>query len=185
MEGFTLIDGAVAVIIVLSALLAYSRGFVREAMAILGWIVAAVLAFMFAPQVEPLIKEAPVVGEFLAGSCELALIVAFGAVFALALIIVSFFTPLFSSAVRRSALGGIDQGLGFLFGVARGILLVAIAFFIYDSVITTQSYTVVDESRSALVFERFTQQIEERNPEEALGWITQQYEQLVEVCTNR
>ena len=30
MEGFTIIDGAVAVIIVLSALLAYSRGLVRE-----------------------------------------------------------------------------------------------------------------------------------------------------------
>ena len=185
MEGFTLVDGGVAIIIVLSALLAYSRGFVREAMAILGWVVAAVLAFIFAPQVEPLVKEVPVVGDMLSGSCELALIVAFGAVFAVALIIVSFFTPLFSSAVRRSALGGVDQGLGFLFGVARGIILVAIAFFIYDSVITTQSYTIVDDSRSALVFERFTQQIEERNPEQALGWITAQYEELVGVCANR
>ena len=36
MEGFTIIDGVVAVIIILSAVLAYSRGFVREAMAILG-----------------------------------------------------------------------------------------------------------------------------------------------------
>ena len=34
MEGFTLIDGVVAVVILLSAILAYSRGFVREAMAI-------------------------------------------------------------------------------------------------------------------------------------------------------
>ena len=44
MEGFTIIDGVVAVVIVLSALLAYSRGIVREAMAILGWIAAAVLS---------------------------------------------------------------------------------------------------------------------------------------------
>jgi len=35
---FTLVDAGVAIIIVLSALLAYSRGFVREAMAIAGWI---------------------------------------------------------------------------------------------------------------------------------------------------
>ena len=34
MEGFTLIDGLVALVIVLSAILAYSRGLVREAMAI-------------------------------------------------------------------------------------------------------------------------------------------------------
>jgi membrane protein required for colicin V production len=172
----------VAVIIVLSALLAYSRGLVREAMAIAGWVAAAVLAFLFAPTVEPLIRELPVVGEFLADSCELSIIAAFAAVFAVALIVVSLFTPLFSSIVQRSALGGIDQGLGFLFGVARGVLLVAIAFFVYDTVMTAQSFTVVDESRSANVFARFTGQIEEQNPEAALGWITAQYETLVGNC---
>ena len=50
MEGFTLVDGIVAIVIVLSALLAYSRGFVRELMAIGGWIAAAILAFIFAPR---------------------------------------------------------------------------------------------------------------------------------------
>lgn len=182
MEGFTLIDGVVAVVIVLSALLAYSRGFVREAMAIAGWIAAAFLAFMFAPQVEPLVKEIPVIGEFLADSCELAIIAAFAVVFAIALIITSFFTPLFSSLVQRSALGGLDQGAGFLFGVLRGILLIAVAFFVYQTVITTQDITMIDESRSAKVFARMTGQIEDRNPEQALGWITTQYEQLVGTC---
>ncbi|WP_147105936.1 CvpA family protein [Tateyamaria sp. syn59] len=182
MEGFTIIDGVVAVVIILSALLAYGRGFVREAMAIAGWIAAAILAFLFAPRVEPLVREIPVVGDFIADSCELSIIGAFALVFAVALIVVSLFTPLFSSLVQRSALGGLDQGLGFLFGVARGILLVAIAFFVYDTVITGQEFTIVDESRSAAVFGRFTGQIEEQNPEEALGWITRQYESLVGVC---
>lgn len=182
MEGFTIIDGIVAVIIVLSALLAYSRGLVREAMAIVGWVAAAVLAFLFAPRVEPLIKELPVVGEFISDSCELSVIAAFAAVFTVALIVMSFFTPLFSSLVRRSAAGGVDQALGFLFGVARGVLLVAIAFFIYNTVITAQNFPVVDDSRSAQVFSRFTDQIEAQNPEAALGWITQQYEDLVGKC---
>ncbi|MFK7752479.1 MAG: CvpA family protein [Sedimentitalea sp.] len=182
MEGFTIIDGVVAIVIVLSALLAYSRGLVRETMAIAGWIAAAVLAFLFAPQVEPLIKEAPMVGDLIGDSCEISIIVAFAAVFTIALIVVSVFTPLFSSLVQRSAVGGIDQGLGFLFGVARGILLVTIAFFVYQTVVTEQTLTMVDDSRSAKVFAQFTDQIEERNPEEALGWITAQYEQLVSAC---
>lgn len=183
MEGFTIIDGIVAVIIVLSALLAYSRGLVRETLAIAGWIAAAVLGFIFAPQVEPLVKEIPVVGDFIAESCELGVISAFAAVFAVALILVSLFTPLFSSIVQRSALGGLDQGLGFLFGVVRGILLVAIAFFVYDVVITGQSFTIVDESRSAVVFDQLSGQIEDQNPQAALGWITQQYETLVGSCS--
>ncbi|WP_170788691.1 CvpA family protein [Ruegeria lacuscaerulensis] len=183
MEGFTIIDGVVALIIVVSGLLAYSRGLLREILAIAGWVAAAVLAFIFAPQAVPLIKEVPVVGDFLRDSCELSVITGFAAVFAVALIVVSIFTPLFSSLVQRSALGGLDQALGFFFGIARGILLVAIAFFVYDTVMTGQSYTIVDESRSAKVFEQFSDQIEEQNPEEALGWITQQYEELVASCS--
>ena len=184
MEGFTIIDGVVALVIVVSALLAYSRGLVREAMAIAGWIAAGVLAFMFAPQVEPLMAEIPVIGEFIADSCELSIIAAFAAVFALALIVASFFTPLFASLVQRSALGGLDQGAGFFFGVLRGILLVAIAFFLYNVVMTGQSFTIVDESRSAVVFERMIGKIEDRNPEQALGWVTQQYEALIGACEN-
>ncbi|SEQ40943.1 CvpA family protein [Thalassovita taeanensis] len=182
MDGFTIIDGVVALVIILSALLAYSRGLVREALAIAGWVAAAVLAFIFAPQVQPLVKEIPVVGDFISDSCELSIISAFAAVFALALVLASLFTPLFSSLVQRSALGGLDQGLGFLFGVLRGILLVAIAFFVYETVVTSQDITMVDDSRSAKVFGRMTGKIEDRDPEQALGWITQQYEQLVGVC---
>ncbi|RKF15204.1 CvpA family protein [Roseovarius spongiae] len=182
MEGFTIIDGVVAVVIVLSALLAYSRGLVREALAIAGWIVAGIVAFIFAPQVEPLVKEVPVVGDFIADSCELSMIAAFAAVFAVALIIASFITPLFSSLVQRSALGGIDQGLGFIFGVARGILLVAIAYFVYETVITSQNIEMIDDSRSARVFAHMTGRIEDGNPEQALGWITAQYEALVGAC---
>ena len=64
----------------------------------------------------------------------------------------------------------------------RGILLVAIAFFLYNVVMTGQSFTIVDESRSAAVFERMIGKIEERNPEEVLGWVTQQYEALIGAC---
>ncbi|MBT5000967.1 MAG: CvpA family protein [Tateyamaria sp.] len=182
MEGFTIIDGVVAAVVIISALLAYSRGLVREVMAIAGWVAAAILAFLFAPTVEPMVREIPVVGEFVAESCELSMIGGFAIVFAISLIVVSLFTPLFSSIVQRSAAGGVDQGLGFLFGVARGILLVALALFVYDTVMTGQEYTIVDESRSAVVFGRFTTQIEDQNPEDALSWVTSQYETLVGKC---
>jgi len=182
MEGFTLVDGIVGAVIVLSALLAYSRGFVRESLAIAAWIAAALLAFMFAPQVEPLVKELPVVGDLIGGSCELAIITAFALVVAGILIVFSLFTPLFSSLVQRSVLGGLDQGLGFLFGVVRGILLVAVAYFVYDVVLIGQDLTMVDDSRSARVFDRLTGTIAAQDPEQALGWVTSQYEQLVGVC---
>ncbi len=182
MDGFTIIDGVVALIILLSAVLAYSRGIVRETLAIVGWIAAAVVGFIFAPQVQPLVKEIPMIGSIIADSCELSVIAAFAAVFAVALVIASLFTPLFSTVVQRSAIGGLDQGAGFLFGVLRGILLVAVAFFVYDTIMTGQDVAMIDDSRSAQIFGRMTTQIENRDPEQALGWITQQYETLVSVC---
>ena len=182
MEGFTIIDGAVAAVIVVSALLAYSRGFVRETLAIAGWIGATILAFVFADQAQPLIRQIPVLGDFIGDSCELSIIAAFAAVFAVSLIVFAIFTPLFSGVVQRSALGGLDQGLGFLFGVARGVLLVAVAFFVYETVLSAQAIPMVEDSRAAAVFSRLTDRIEEQNPEAALGWVTRQYEQLVGVC---
>ncbi len=172
MEGFTLVDAGVAIIVLLSGVLAYSRGFVREAMAILGWIGATIVAFIFADQVEPLVRQIPVIGDFIGDSCELAIIAAFAAVFAVALVVVSIFTPLFSGIIQRSALGGVDQALGFFFGVLRGILLVAVAFFVYDTIFATQQFATIDDSRSAQVFAQLTGQIEQQNPEQALGAAT-------------
>lgn len=182
MEGFTLIDAGVAVIIVLSAVLAYSRGFVREAMAIAGWVGAAILAFIFAPTAQPLVKEIPVLGDFLGDSCELSIIAAFAAVFAVGLILASLFTPLFSSVVQRSALGGLDQGLGFLFGVLRGILLVGVAFLVYDRAVAANTVPMVDNSRSAKIFASFQANIDAAVPDDAPGWIVTRYNDLTAAC---
>lgn len=183
MDGFTIVDGGVALVILVSAILAYSRGFVREGMAIGGWIAAAFVAYIFAPRAVPLVKEIPVLKDFIADSCELSVIVAFAGVLALALVVVSLFTPLFSSAIQRSALGGIDQALGFAFGVLRGILLVAIALVIYDRVIVSETIPMVDNSRTAKIFARASGKIDEQIPDDAPGWIVGRFENLVSSCT--
>lgn len=182
MEGFTVVDGVVAAIIVISAILAYSRGFVREALSIAGWIAAAIVAFIFAPTAQPLMAEIPVVGDFLSDSCELGVIAAFAAVFAIALVIVSVFTPVFAGAVQRSALGGLDRGIGFLFGVVRGVVLVLLAFLIYDRVLTTEAFPMVDDSRSIVIYERTQTSIDQNLPDDAPGWIVGRYEELVGSC---
>jgi membrane protein required for colicin V production len=145
-------------------------------------VAAAVLAFIFAPTVRPMIAQLPGLDRFLGDSCELGTIAGFAVVFALALVIFSIITPLFSSVVQRSALGGVDQGIGFLFGVARGILLVAIAFIVYDRVMTSQQVAMVEQSRSAQVFERMRGQMDQSIPDDAPGWIVNRYEQMVRGC---
>ena len=151
-------------------------------MAILGWVAAAIVAFVFAPQVKPLVKEIPVIGPIISDSCELSVIASFAGVFAVALVIFSFFTPLLSSIINKTGAGSVDRALGFLFGVVRGVTLIAIMFFAYKSIFSTETFYMVDESRSSAIFGNVVANIEGRNPERALGWITEQYEQLVNVC---
>lgn len=182
MEGFTIIDGVVAGVIVLSAILAYSRGLVREGMAILGWIAAAVVAYAFAAQAQPLVREVPVLGKFLGDSCELSLIAAFAAVFAVCLVVAALFTPLMSSWINQTVLGGVDQALGFLFGVARGVLLVAVAFIVYERAVSAEAVPMVENSRSAKVFAAFQGNIDSQIPTDVPGWIVGKYETLVAVC---
>jgi membrane protein required for colicin V production len=182
MDGFTIVDAGVAGVIVLSALLAYSRGLVRESMAILGWIGAAILAFAFAATAQPLVREIPVVGDFLGESCELSIIAAFAAVFAFGLILAAIFTPLLSSFVQRSALGGLDQGLGFLFGALRGILLVGVALLVYDRAVPEGTAAMVENSRSAQIFAAFQGNLDAAVPNDAPDWLVGRYAELTASC---
>lgn len=183
MDGFTLVDAVVAGLIVISAILAYSRGLVRELMAIVGWAAAAVAAFYFAPPAVPLIREIPYLGGVIGESCELGIIVAFAGVFAIALLVVSIVTPLFAIAVQRSVLGGIDAALGFLFGALRGVLLVLVALIAYDRIVPAGSgVAVVDDSRSARIFAAAQTRVEGALPDDAPAWILARYNDLTAQC---
>lgn len=182
MEDFNLVDLVVAVIIVGSALFAYSRGFVREVLAIGGWMAAAVLGFIFAAQVRPLVKEIPLVGSMVGSDCEPATVTAFAIVMAISLVVLSFFTPMFGSMVQRSALGGLDQGFGFLFGVVRGLILVGVMFFVYDIAAGSQRVAKIDESRSAKVAASMSDDIAAQDPYQAIDWVKSQYTNLVSSC---
>jgi hypothetical protein len=67
MDAFNIVDGAALALVAISAVLAYARGLVRETLSILGWVVAAVAAFAFAPAVGPLVREIPVLRDVIGG----------------------------------------------------------------------------------------------------------------------
>lgn len=184
MEGYTLVDGGVLFVLAVSALLAYARGFIREIMSIIGWVAAAVAAFMFAPDVEPLMKEIPILSDIIGTTCELSMVAAFGIVFVAALIVVSIFTPLIAGAVQNSALGPLDQGLGFLFGLARGALLVVVALIVYDRVMAGgEGIPMVEESKTVQILAESQARIAEMLPEDGPAWIAERYAELTGPCS--
>ena len=183
MTEFTMIDGVALGVVLLSALLSYSRGFTREMMSIVGWVLAGVLGFVFAASVQPLMKELPVIGGFLESSCELSVLAAFIVVFAFSLLASSLFTPLVGLMVQRSFLNAPDQMLGLLFGVARGSLLVVVALIVYDRAFTSQNIAMVADSHTASLFTGLKERIDKTIPSDAPGWVTDQYTQLMGACS--
>jgi membrane protein required for colicin V production len=188
MEGFTLVDGGAAIILLISAILAYSRGLVRELLSIGGWVAAAISGFFLAPRIEPLIREVPVLSNIIGDSCELSMIAAFAIVFAVTLIIVAIFTPLFAGAVQRSALSGFDQGLGFLFGVVRGVALILVALVAYNFV--NVNVDMIENSKTKEILAGSEAQIQEAiekdgeaGQESMLAWLQSRYQELTTNCS--
>lgn len=181
---FTIADGAVALIVLVSAALAYNRGLVREALAIGGWILAGLVAFYFAPMVTPLILEVPYVNDILRSSCTLTTLAAFAVVFAVALLIISIFTPVLSSAVQSTALASIDRALGFLFGVARGVVLIGVLYLLYDTLVTSEAdrLALIDQSASIALISDAAEAIKEAAPTEMPPWLQMRVDQLMGDC---
>ncbi|PCJ74803.1 MAG: colicin V production CvpA [Rhodobacteraceae bacterium] len=184
MEDFTLFDGGVAAILFISAVLAFSRGFVREILSIAGWVGAGIVAFYFSPQVVPLVQEIPILTDIIGDNCELGILTAFAGVFAIALVVIALFTPLISGAVQKSALGSLDGGLGFLFGIARGVLLIVVALVAYDFFIAGgEGFPVVEDSKTRVILAEQQLRLQEYIPTEIPQWLIEPYEQLTASCT--
>ncbi len=123
MELFDLI---LIVVVGVSGLLALMRGFTREVLTLLSWIVAGVAAW-WAVQVPPVLEFAHQYVE----NDKLAIIVVGAGAFLLALLVMSLVTVRITDWVLDTAIGPFDRTLGGLFGLVRGLVLVTVAWMIY------------------------------------------------------
>jgi membrane protein required for colicin V production len=117
------VDLAIIGIVLISGVLAFFRGFVREVLAIVGWIGAAFATlYLFAP-------AAPLARRYLSPPL-LADGVTSAVLFIGTLMVLYIASHAIAARVRASALSAFDRSLGFLFGVVRGAVIVAIAYLL-------------------------------------------------------
>ncbi len=119
------LDLAVVGIVGLSAIFAFARGVVREALSIVAWVGAAVITlygfnFVYG-LVDPKVHN-PLLSQVIAG---------FG-LFVISLIVLTILTGMVARLVHASGLSPIDRTLGFIFGLARGAFLVCLAYLLLD-----------------------------------------------------
>jgi membrane protein required for colicin V production len=136
------IDIGVIAIIVLSAIFAFARGFVREALSIVAWVGAAVITFKWFDAVfafvEPKMHN-PLLSQVIAGV----------GLFVISLVVLTIATGYIARLVRISALSPIDRTLGFIFGLARGAFIVCLAYLLLDLVPAGDRPIWIKEAKSA------------------------------------
>lgn len=117
----TWIDGAVLLVVMLSAVISMVRGFVREVLGVGAWVGAGLAAVNFYPLILPEVSS-------VLPMKNLVVYAAMGGIFLVVLILLSLVSALVGGLVRDSALSGLDRSLGLVFGGARGALLVCMAY---------------------------------------------------------
>ncbi|GLK55353.1 membrane protein required for colicin V production [Methylopila capsulata] len=122
----TLLDVVLIAVMLISAGLAMVRGVTREVLAIASWVAATAATIYFFEPARTLARE-----HIKFNPPQIADVVAAGGIFVVTLLVVSFITMKISDAILDSRIGPLDRTLGFVFGAARGLLLVVIAFLFF------------------------------------------------------
>lgn len=113
------IDYAILGVVGLSALISVVRGFIKEALSLLGWIAAIWIGLAFCEDLGALLAD-----KISVPSVRIAL--AFFALFVATLFATGLIIYLVGLLVEKTGLSGTDRMLGVIFGVARGVIIVGI-----------------------------------------------------------
>lgn len=135
----TAADWVIIVILSVSTLLSLWRGFVREALSLLGWVAAFIVAHLFVDQLALQLSSliANVTGRYIA---------AYALLFVSTLVVFTLVVKVATSLVRAAGLSFLDRVLGTIFGFARGVILILVAAYVIKQLIPEQNQQWLHQS---------------------------------------
>ncbi len=117
----TVFDYIVLIILITSIIISTVRGLVKEVLSLLAWVAAFIVANTYAPQMAAMLPEG--LAGLLPGAIT-KLIAGFAILFLGTLFIGALINVAIGHLIRVAGLTFADRGLGGLFGLARGLVLV-------------------------------------------------------------
>ena len=140
-------DLTFTVILLLSGVLAFFRGAVREVLAIGGWIAAVTVSYYGFEYVKPYTLSVINVPMFADAVTSIGL-------FVVTMVTMAIVNGVISKRVQTSSLDTLDSSLGFVFGLARGALIICIAYLVMVIFVPPEEQPItVHEARSLPLIE--------------------------------
>lgn len=140
--SFTLADVGILIVLIISALLAFARGLIKETLSVAGWVGAIFAVLYLFPLLKPFARKLiplDILADAVTGTM----------IFVVALVAISIVSYTIAKRVRDSSLNAIDRSLGFVFGLVRGAIVVCIAFLILVQLVPTADHpSWIQEARS-------------------------------------
>lgn len=131
LESLNWVDYFILGLILVSAILSLFRGFVREVLSLIVWVLAFWVALNFCTAFSGVLSG-------LIETPSLRIGVSFAILFIGILFVGSFINYLLGQALKRTGLSGTDRLLGVVFGVLRGVILVALLLLLGSFTKVTQ-----------------------------------------------
>lgn len=132
-----IIDIVVAAVVLISAMISFFRGFIRELFTIAGVVAGFFAAVFFGPKLSPVfdgwlgVNKDPEKIEKLFDIVPMNIVAdicAYAAIFILVVIVVSVMSHFMSATVKAMGLGPIDRTLGVIFGIVRAVILLSLLY---------------------------------------------------------
>ena len=133
-------DVIILVLIFISALFAFFRGFSLELLSISVWIISFFVSYAYGNNLINFFNK--IINNILI-STAISYVVTFLIIF----VIFSFLTRKFSVFIKDSYVGLIDKSLGFIFGILRGYVIVGLCFFLFDYFYNGKRLEFIDNSK--------------------------------------
>jgi membrane protein required for colicin V production len=148
------IDIAIIIITFISSLVAFSRGFVKEILSILGWTFGSIITIYSIPFLRPL-SQAYIKSQ-IAADITTSIII-----FITFMVFWIIYSAKLNQKIRSSSLSGLDRGLGFAFGLTKSVLLFTLAFILVNWIIPKdKQIDALKDSKLLPIAEKFADPVE-------------------------
>ena len=178
-------DIIVIVALLVSAIIAFLRGFIREVLTIFGVVGGLAAAYAGGPLIAPLVRGWLGVND--GGETKklfdilpypiLADIIAYGSIFIIVVIILSIISHLLAGWAKKIGLGAVDRTFGVIFGIARGVVLLALLYLPFYMMFEEENRKeLFGESRTRFYVESTAAFMADLMPDSMNAHIQQTYE---------
>lgn len=141
-------DWVIIAVLGFSALISAVRGFIKEALSLVIWLTAAILASIFHDDLALWLVD-------VISTPSLRMLTAWAVLFIAILIIGGICSYLLGKLVEATGLTGTDRLLGVLFGITRGLIIIMVVLIVLTEILPVAEDTWWQESRLIGFFMQF------------------------------